>query len=71
LSPLTFQYRIFQFLFNKNQHRREETTSKEAKPPRPPKHTEQNVITQPTENVPSLPTSQPTSAKINVLLNKT
>jgi hypothetical protein len=30
---------------------------------------EQNVSTQPTENVPSLLTSQPTSAKIKVLLN--
>jgi hypothetical protein len=71
LSPLTFQHKIFQFLFIKNQNRREETASKEAKPPRPSKQTKHNVSTQPTEKSSSLLTSQPTSVKIKVLLNTT
>jgi hypothetical protein len=47
LSPLTFQHKIFQFLFIGDQHRGK-TTSKEAKPTRPPKQTAQKVITEPT-----------------------
>jgi hypothetical protein len=64
IEPRTFQHKIFQFRFIKNQQRREATASKEAKPPRPPKQTEQNVNTPPIDNVPSLWTNKPTSAKI-------
>jgi hypothetical protein len=60
-NPRTFQHKIFRDLFINKQQRKEETTSKEAKPPRQQNIENIKVNTPPIDIVPSVWANKPTN----------